>query len=396
MPAKRKDARVLRPRWIADRGKWRVLTILADGGRTAREFGDEESAVGHFKAWQAKLARLREITVELAIGQYETWKKSKRPPREFRKGQQDPVDTTVHRLRTFFGPVLKARVSSVTPQRCKELYAGKWDGKVLLEHGLVTRPTAKKRDADGRAIGPPLAVDTQRNTLLECKTFGRWWVAQEWVAESPLEDVAGEGTRNHGGKGKTKLARKEQKRLFRKAVELAQAGSERAVGVLTQLMFATRSTDVISRQVRHLDTDDWEFEVKDGKTPASDRTFVVPKFLRPSYLRQVKDKREDQYLFGDGDQPHDRDWVRDSVHFVCREAGVPLETAHGLKGAHAELARDSGVTPDIIAKALAHTSYEGTTRRSYQSGGADGRATQKRVLKVLAGGLSGRRKQGDR
>jgi integrase len=319
----------------------------------------------------------------VAVEEYETWKKEKRPQRDFRKGQQDPVDTTVHRLRTFFGPVLKMRVSSLTADRCRDLYAGKWEGKTLLEHGLVTRPTR---------TGRPLAVDTQRNTLLECKTFVRWWVSQGWIAESPLDDVAGEGIRNHGGKGRTKLARKEQKRLFRKAVELAEAGNERALGVLTQLMFATRSSDVISRQVRHVDLEDWEFEVKDGKTPASDRTFVIPRFLRPMYRRQMEGKREEQFLFGEGDVAHDRDWVRDSVHFVCREAGVNLETAHGLKGAHAELARDSGVTPDIIAKALAHTSYKGTTRRSYQSGGADDRATQKRVLKVLAGGLGRGRK----
>jgi integrase len=383
VPAERKGARVVGPRWIEDRQQWRVITYLPDGRGRSRHFGSEADAHEYVALWTNKLARLGEVTVELAIDRYEEWKKAKRPPREFRKGQQDPVDTTVHRLRTFFGPVLKVRVASLTAERCKELYAGKWDGKALLEHGLVTRPTR---------AGRPLAVDTQRNTLLECKTFGRWWVTQGWRAESPLEDVEGEGARNHGGKGRTRLARKEQKRLFRKAVEIAQdeardaAGRERALGLLTQLMFATRSSDVISRQVRHVDLEDWEFEVKDGKTPASDRTFVIPKFMRPMYRRQMQGKREEQYLFGAGDVPHDRDWVRDSVHFVCKEAGVKRETAHGLKGAHAELARDSGVTPDIIAKALAHTSYKGTTRRSYQSAGADDRATQQRVLKVLVGG----------
>jgi hypothetical protein len=198
--------------------------------------------------------------------------------------------------------------------------------------------------------------------------------------------------------GRTKLARKQQKALFRKAVELAGSAdeivSERATAVLTQLLFATRSSDVVNRRVMHIDPEDWEFEVKDGKTAASDRTFEVPKFMRPFYLRRMKGKHDEQYVFGAGDKPHDRDWVRDSVHLVCRAASVPAATAHSLKGMHAELARDLGVTPALIAQALAHRDYKQTTRKSYQSGGADERATQRQVLRVLAGGLSRKRSPG--
>jgi integrase len=386
VPAKRKGARVLK-RWIEQRQQWRVIPYLPDGRGRSRHFGSEADADAYVALWTHKLARLSEVTVEKAIALYEQ--------KQLKKGNSpESVGDTSYRMRRFFEPVLKVRVASLTPERCKELYEGKWDGERLLEHGLVTRPTFKKRDAEGRPIGPPLAVDSQRNILLEAKTFGRWWAEQGWVAASPLEGVKGEGERNHGGMGKTRLVRKEQKALFRKALELAamedEVVHERATAVLTQLLFATRSTDVILRQVRHIDLEDWTFEVKDGKTPASDRTFAIPKFMRPLYQRRMKSKREDQYIFGEGDKPHDRDWVRDSVHMVCRAAGVPLETAHGLKGAHAELARASGVTPEIVAHALAHKDKK-TTRRSYQARGVEERATQGQVLKVLAGGLSRKR-----
>jgi integrase len=390
VPARRKDARVLK-RWIAERGKWRVITVLADGGRHSTEFGAEAEADKLVAQLEAKLARAHETTVERAIAQYQ--------PRLLKKGNQPgSVEDTIGRLRDFFGRVLKVRVAGLTESRSKELYAGKWDGERLLEHGLVTRPTYKKRDAEGRPIGPPLAVDSQRNILMEAKTFARWWVDQSWVAKSPLEKVKGEGERNHGGMGRTKLVRKQQKAFFRKAVELAggadEVVSERATAVLTQLLFATRSTDVVKRRVMHIDTEDWEFEVKDGKTPASDRTFELPKFMRPFYQRRMKGKRDEQYVFGAGDKPHDRDWVRDSVHMVCRAAGLPPATAHSLKGMHAELARDLGVTPALIAQALAHTDYKVTTRKSYQKRGTDERATQRQVLRVLEGGLA-RKKRGE-
>jgi hypothetical protein len=35
---------------------------------------------------------------------------------------------------------------------------------------------------------------------------------------------------------------------------------------------------------------------------------------------------------------HWRDWPREWVQRICREANVPVATAHGLRGTHATLA----------------------------------------------------------
>jgi integrase len=289
---------------------------------------------------------------------------------------------------------MKVRVSSLSEDRCKELYAGKWDGERLLEHGLVTRPTSKKRDAEGRSIGPPLAVDSQRNVLAECKTFGRWWVAQAWVATSPLEAVKGEGKRNHGGLGKTVLRRKEIRAFYRCVLIRARAGDERAIAALLALLLGMRATEIVTRQVRDLDDEDWVLGVdKDhAKTGASERGMEVPKILRPMLARLIKAKGPDQYIFGDGNKPHWRDWVRKSIRALCIGAKVPLETAHGMRGAHTDLAREAGATGELVARQIGHED-ESTGERSYTTKRTAAGSKQRRTLRVLEGGLA--RKRGE-
>ena len=357
MPRPRKDARVLK-RWIERRGKWRVVACLPDGRRVARDLGAEADADRLVAQLEARLARANETTVERAVLLYSRHlaKKGNKP---------GSIEDTLYRLRTFFGPVLKVRVSSLSATRCQELYAGKWDGDRLLEHGLVTRPTSKKRDAEGRAIGPPLAVDSQRNILLESKTFGRWWVSQGWAGESPLEEVKADGKRNHGGLGKTVLRRKEIRQLYRHAIERARAGDERATGTLLALVLGMRATKIVTRQVRDLDDEEWILgvDMEHAKTDASERGNEVPTILRPLLARLTKGKRPDQYIFGTGDKPHWRDWVRESIQRLCVSAKVRYPTAI------------FGATSTLKRLPRASSSFAATRRNASSSAAAGTRAS---------------------
>jgi hypothetical protein len=57
-----------------------------------------------------------------------------------------------------------------------------------------------------------------------------------------------------------------------------------------------------------------------------------------------------------------------------------------MRGLPSTLAVDSGVTAHVVAPALGHES-ETTTRESYVAPGVSANANQKRVLKVLVGGV---------
>ena len=70
---------------------------------------------------------------------------------------------------------------------------------------------------------------------------------------------------------------------------------------------------------------------------------------------------------------------------ICRQAGVPEVTAHGMRGAHGTFAEESGETAIAVAKTLGHGSPK-TTHKHYTKRSAVENAKQERVLKVLAGG----------
>ncbi len=70
---------------------------------------------------------------------------------------------------------------------------------------------------------------------------------------------------------------------------------------------------------------------------------------------------------------------------ICKAAGVPRVTAHGMRGLHGTLAVETGLSAHAVAAALGHESIS-TTLQSYAKSGAGAGARQLKVLTVLAGG----------
>ena len=92
-------------------------------------------------------------------------------------------------------------------------------------------------------------------------------------------------------------------------------------------------------------------------------------------------KRSEDLLFG----YHDRNWPRKWVARICKAAGVPRVTAHGMRGLHGTLAVETGLSAHAVASALGHESIT-TTLQSYAKSGAGAGARQQKVLTVLVGG----------
>lgn len=131
--------------------------------------------------------------------------------------------------------------------------------------------------------------------------------------------------------------------------------------------------------VRDLDDEGRLLWIPDSKTEKGRRTLVIPESLQ-GYLRRLAEGKDGQdLLFG----ARDRDWPRLWVQRICREAGVPVVTAHGQRGLHSTLAVEAGVTARVVADALGHESFA-TTARSYAKPEAIASAKQRRVFTVLA------------
>jgi integrase len=71
-----------------------------------------------------------------------------------------------------------------------------------------------------------------------------------------------------------------------------------------------------------------------------------------------------------------------AVKRCCEAAGVPVVTAHGLRGTHAKVAREVGVSGVLLAAAMGHES-EATTTEHYAGRNAVQQGAIERVTAAL-------------
>jgi hypothetical protein len=71
----------------------------------------------------------------------------------------------------------------------------------------------------------------------------------------------------------------------------------------------------------------------------------------------------------------------------AKASGVPMVTAHGMRGLHSTLAMAAGETGHVVAGSLSHASVA-TTVQSYAKPEAVAGAQQRRTLTVLTGGAA--------
>ncbi|HVV52607.1 MAG TPA: hypothetical protein VHO06_23275, partial [Polyangia bacterium] len=79
-----------------------------------------------------------------------------------------------------------------------------------------------------------------------------------------------------------------------------------------------------------------------------------------------------------------RDALLRRVRALCKAAGVPEVVSHSMRGLHAKLATESGVTSHAVAAALGHTSFA-VTSRHYVGAAVTRRSANRRTLRVLRG-----------
>jgi integrase len=70
-------------------------------------------------------------------------------------------------------------------------------------------------------------------------------------------------------------------------------------------------------------------------------------FLQPYLVELARGRDPQAALFGE----HWRDWPRKWVQRICKAAGGPKVTAHGMRGLHGTPAVDSGITSHAVGGA---------------------------------------------
>jgi integrase len=358
MGRKAKGERILGP--YLSRGKWVVLHARADGTRVSKTF-ERKSEAEKCAAEAREDLQVGNRTIDDALKAYATHLEEKGNKPVSRK-------ETNRRLRVVFDDV-DAELTSLTPKRAAKLY-----------RALVDRAVGEDRK---------MSADSHRNYLAEAKTFLRWCVAQRWLGENPLEEVQGIGRRKHG---KAQLRLDEARKLQAAALKLAEAGErwekQGAAAVLMALLLGMRASEITQRRVRDVDDAGRLLWIPTSKTAAGKRVLEVPDVLRPILVDLTKLKGQDRPAEDPLLGQHWRDYVNEWTATICKLAKVPKVTAHGLRGTHASLAVDAGLSSHLVAAALGHESFA-TTARSYAKEEAQAGAAQRkrdRHLKALPGG----------
>ncbi len=253
------------------------------------------------------------------------------------------IDRAEAHLRRFF----QFDAKSETGERVRYFHTG----------GFVEDLTAKKCDALYATLRSEVAVDTHRNALVAAKSFGAWCVKQAWLRSNPLDGIEPVGQRN---RGKQQLRIDEARKLVDLCISKANAGDDAAVGVLTALLMGMRVSEVTDRTVRDLDDEGRLLWIEVGKTKRSRRTLEVPAVLRPYLIALAKDRAPTEQLITRDKTPRGnkrgRQWLRHWLEVYCDEAEIPEVCMHSLRGLHATLATEAGVSSHAVASALGHTS----------------------------------------
>jgi integrase len=264
------------------------------------------------------------------------------------RGRKESTVTTIrHRLVAFLRLAeLDRPFSSLTAARARELYA--------LRCG-ETKP------------------DTHRAELAQAGSFAKWCVKQGYLLANPFAVVEPVGRRSSG---KPQLRLDEARTWLR----VAQATpGESAVAATLALLTGARAAEVTDRLVRDLDDGGRLLWITESKTKAGVRQVPVPEQVRGRLLALAAGRAPDERLFA-----INRHQLRTAVRTICKRAGVPVVSPHGLRGTFATLAVLDGNVTDRVAATLGQDSA-GVTRRSYMAPGTEARAAVDRVLGRLEG-----------
>src|SRR5688500_9026417 len=153
-------------------------------------------------------------------------------------------------------------------------------------------------------------------------------------------------------------------RRIAEAFALCEQGEEGGIASVVTLLMGLRASEVTELTGGYVDDGGrvlWVAADGDGKTATATRQLLVPEVVRPYLLRLARSKGAEAKLFS-----FDRHALLRWVQAICRSAGVPVVTAHGMRGLHATLAVGIGATSEDVVKALGHTSFT-VTKGHYAS-----------------------------
>jgi len=312
-------------------------------------FATEAEAKAFAEAARLKAPPGGEPTIDDALDEYELYM------RNGKGNKQNSVSATIRRLKGFI------------PNRERE---------------IARCPTAMEMMRRYDARVEEVATDTHRNELSEAKTFFNFCIKRRHREDNPVAEIEGKGRRR---KGKEQLRISEARVMYQGLLPKVET-DDAALATTMLLTMGMRQSEITLRVVRDVDDGGSVFWVPEAKTDAGQRWLEVPEALRPALLKRITGRQPTEVLFpGKKGKPHRKEWLNKNVKRFCRELGLPVVTAHGLRGTCSTLSKEAGQTAHAVAAQLGHADPR-VTREHYEAPGTEERSMMRRTLRLVEGG----------
>lgn len=334
-------------------GRWWRLLIV-----TGRSGGKRQSYYHKAPTLEAAQQWAREFKRQIAAGG---------------RTVQDAVDAYLEHLRRKGN-----KAGSVTTARYR--LQALLDGAMAL----VDLNARRAQELYDDLVDEGVAADTHRGCLISGRAFGKFCVAKGWSRANPFKDVLPVGRKS---KGKEQLRVDEARTYMRHCFKAWRETKDRgAVAGLLALMFSLRASEVSQLVARDVDDRGRILRIAEheAKTLASRRAAKVPPPLVPVLLELAEYPAcADGHLFAkESGVPADRHWVLYHARKHMAAAGVPVVTAHGLRGTSATIGSAATGGAQVMADALGHENTT-ITKDAYIDRAALADAETERVAALL-------------
>jgi integrase len=155
------------------------------------------------------------------------------------------------------------------------------------------------------------------------------------------------------------------------------------LAVLIALLLGFRAGEVVGITARDLDAGGpllWAARSHEGKTENATRPVKLPAVLQAPLVKRAQMRSGKLLPFGPP-------WVRLVTKRACRAAGVPVVCAQALRGTHATLALEAGISGEAVARTLGHGS-QAMTRGAYALPGSGRSEHVSQITARLSGDLA--------
>ena len=327
--------------------KWRLVVLTADGRRKAKVVDSFEQAQAIKQTLAASLSDEAKMPIAMAVEEFLAAK---------RKQGLKPLSVRVWVDRLALLPQDVA-MAELTPADAQALY-DRWTGSY--------------------------AVATHRARLRFARGFFAWAIERGYVTRNPFAGVKPIGKPR---RGKLQPRVDEARKLYAELLRVAWAGDSRAGCLIVQMLQGARSSEVWGLRVRDLDADGTRLHVAadGGKTANATRTLEIDVPALRDLLRHFSQgKQPGDYLFQRScAEGSTNAMLYKYLHQVCDRLKIPRVCPHALRGLHATLAVQQGVSSRVVAGVLGHGSDE-ITRRHYIAPGTEKAGAARDLAALLA------------